>query len=427
MLFLKPRQTLCSRCLGQRLFSTALPQSLPSHAPKPPPLPQSPPTSGFANLTTRRLISLSGRDASKFLQGLTTANIPSRHSKSVEGYYSAFLNAQGKVLHDVFIYPAAHSSAYRESIINTADQKNGEEQGFLIEVDADVVGSLGKWLKRYKLRADITIRILDEGEWNVYSVWNDSSPSVPPPTSDSTLPAHPGFAALDTRAPSFGERIILPNSLTPKSLNPEAVGEEASVDQYAIRRYLRGIPEGQSEIIRELALPQESCLDYMLGIDFRKGCYVGQELITRTHHTGVVRKRILPIQIYQSTSEVRFSGMSQYDNAEAKNLLLPPPGTHPNMSRLGPKGIRPGRWVAGIGNVGLALCRLEAATASSLTGGVGRWSLGQELRVAWEIGGGEGDGRGGGEVKFKAFIPDWHEKRKVIVGLKKFEWKAEDQ
>lgn len=60
---------------------------------------------------------------------------------------------------------------------------------------------------------------------------------------------------------------------------------------------LLGVPEGSTEIASGSALPLESCMDYMGGIDFRKGCYVGQELTVRTYHTGQTRKRIMPIRL----------------------------------------------------------------------------------------------------------------------------------
>src|SRR5690606_34871018 len=71
---------------------------------------------------------------------------------------------------------------------------------------------------------------------------------------------------------------------------------------YHLCRYVLGLAEGQSEILRDSALPHESNLDLLGGVDFRKGCYVGQELTIRTEHRGVVRKRILPAVLYSASS-----------------------------------------------------------------------------------------------------------------------------
>ncbi|KAL9108419.1 MAG: hypothetical protein Q9187_008294, partial [Circinaria calcarea] len=181
---------------------------------------------------------------------------------------------------------------------------------------------------------------------------------------------------------------------------------------------------GQGEITRESALPLESCMDYMLGIDFRKGCYVGQELTIRTHHTGVVRKRILPVILYEG--EEHLPEKLTYDPDRAKDLLLPPlpppqspTGTQHNISRLGAKGRSAGKWLGGVGNVGLALCRLELMVGGQAQG---------EFCVKWEAEAGgeggekatEGGGQGKrGEVRVKAFVPDWHREREAMVGLKK--------
>ena len=82
---------------------------------------------------------------------------------------------------------------------------------------------------------------------------------------------------------------------------------EATMDDYHVRRILLGIPEGQKDLQTGVALPLESNFDYMSGsnidylndlVDFRKGCYLGQELTIRTYHIGVTRKRIVPVVLY---------------------------------------------------------------------------------------------------------------------------------
>ncbi|MCJ1258432.1 ccr4 associated factor [Lignoscripta atroalba] len=433
MFALTSSKTICSRCLARRLLSTASSSTLPpqqfqSVPTRPPP----PPPSGFANLTTRRLISLHGRDASRFLQGLTTANIPSPSSSPKGGFYSAFLNAQGRVLHDVFIYPAAHSQAYRDTVIGSTENAEGQaDDAFLIEVDANEVDRLTSWLKRYKLRAKVTIRKLEAGEWGIWSLWNNSNSNSPPSPHQPVWGEANNLSCADTRAPGMGYRLLLPSNRSPRQTLQEqqqqqqegAAGEEASIDQYTLRRILHGVPEGQGEILRETALPLESCIDYMGGIDFRKGCYVGQELTIRTHHTGVVRKRVLPVRLYSSSRTVGQDGHEndnsantipeelRYDEEEARSLVMPPLGT--NISRVGTKGRSAGKFVAGVGNVGLALCRLEIMTDIVLMGEGGGWNPEQEFRIAWE-GEGEGGEGAGAEVMVKAFVPAWHRGRKSV-------------
>lgn len=343
--------------------------------------PPLPPPSAYARLSTRRLISLHGHDASHFLQGLTTRNIPASHLTN--GFYSAFLNASGRVLHDVFIYPAAHSEAYRESILGDNDK---EDPGLLIEVDANEVDALAKHLKRYKLRAKVGIRVLNEGEWSVWSAWGSNA---------QNHKVISGIGCLDKRAPDMGYRVVLPESEQISDFD-----QEVAVESYDVRRMMMGVAEGQGEILKEAALPQESNIDYMGGVDFRKGCYVGQELTIRTHHTGVVRKRILPVQIYDPGEGVRSPDGLSYD--QQSMLILPPKGA--NISRVDKKGRSAGRWLGGVGNIGLALCRLEVMTDTVLTGEGSQWSPEHEFKVAWD----PEEGGEGGEVRIKAFVPDWH-------------------
>lgn len=341
----------------------------------------SPPyTPAFAPLPTRRLISLHDRDAPHFLQGLTTQNIPS--SATTTGFYSAFLNASGRVLHDVFIYPAAHSKTYQDTVLG---EKHKGEPGLIIEVDANEVDALARHLKRFKLRAKVDIRVLEGDEWGVWQAWGEWE----------ERPAY-DIGCSDDRAPHFGYRIISSEGTKLDSSRMQSVRE------YEIRRMLAGVAEGQGEILKETALPQESNIDYMGGIDFRKGCYVGQELTIRTHHTGVVRKRILPVQIYDFGDREKPPDLAHDKNLE---MVLPPRGA--NISRVDKKGRSAGKWLGGVGNIGLALCRLEVMTDTVLTGEGSQWSPEHEFKVAWE----PEEGREGGEVKIKAFVPNWHKTR----------------
>lgn len=380
----------------RRLFSNT------TSAASPPPQP-----AAHALLTTRRLIALSGNDAPRFLQGLTTANIRTSLLPS-QGFYGAFLNAAGRVLHDVFIYPASGQGL--EAKIED------KEPRFLIEVDAREVERLAAHLRRFKLRAKVTVRVLEEGEYGVWGLWGHE------PLAKAWLRTEIGCE--DTRAPGMGRRLILPGGIKPEredGKDSAGWGREASVGSYEVRRILSGVAEGQGEILREAALPLESNMDYMGGIDFRKGCYVGQELTIRTRHTGVVRKRILPVQLYSADSDQPPPETLKYTRAGSSSseiagssssaspfpLPLPPPST--NIWRVDPKGRSAGKWLGGVGNIGLALCRLETMTDTVLTDGGNTWLPQHEFKASWEE---EEEGREDGvkarEVKVKAFVPTWH-------------------
>lgn len=375
MAAINPRQPfLCLRRLPKtkrRTYSTTAP------------LPPAPPPSGAAKLSTRRLLSLHGPDAPKFLQGILTNNVvPTSHSP----FFAAFLTAQGKVLHDVFVYPTLGSTFH-------AENNKSEDQGYLVEVDAEQVPTLLKHLKRHKLRSKFALRVLEEGEVDVWAAWREDQKWTPHPSpSGSNTDAEGNITAIDTRATGMGQRILLPST---KALDAHASMHgltDAGIDAYTIRRYIRGVPEGQAEILRDDVLPMNTNFDIMGGIDFKKGCYVGQELTIRTHHTGVVRRRILPVSLYPASSAPPPEKIA-YDEQAA--VVLPKQGTEIKIQ--GKRG-KPGKWINGVGNVGLAMCRLELMTDLQVTGEPSTFSAEDRFVVK---------GEGEEEMGVKAFVPDW--------------------
>ncbi|KAI9759014.1 MAG: hypothetical protein M4579_002677 [Chaenotheca gracillima] len=397
--------SICSRCLARRQISTSVRRPNQSASAS-----TQPPRAGAAKLVNRRMIALHGHDASHFLQGLTTNNI---RPGQTTGLYSAFLNAQGRVLNDVFIYPTTDTHSFFPS--STAP----EDPTFLIEADTDQVHKLLQHLNRYRLRAKVSTRLVPEDERSVWSVWNDGNWTA---HQAATLPgasvADGGaetsgiLGCADTRAPNMGRRIILPPGETPQANEEGEAVQEVGLHAYTIRRMLKGVPEGQSEIFREAALPLESNIDYMGGIDFRKGCYVGQELTIRTHHTGVVRKRILPVQLYaqpQHPNERAPKKLSFDDGPHAEEQwsatgLIPSSTT---IFRLGDeRKTSAGRWIKGVGNVGLALCRLQVMTNMKLpsTPPSSSWRPENEYGMEWR----GMDFEMTPVTKVKAFMPNWH-------------------
>ncbi|KAJ5620136.1 hypothetical protein N7510_004120 [Penicillium lagena] len=389
---MRPRLSACHRCLTRRrLFTTTAPVE--QHTQNAPP--PSPPAAGYARLTNRGLISITGVDSSTFLQGLITQNMLVTNDPSLSvrrtGSYTAFLNSQGRVLNDAFIYPFSGT---------------GEESGWLVEVDKNEVPTLLKHLKKHKLRAKLKLRALEDGERSVWASWKDhpeprwaaynlETEASPSPFSTSSV-----LGCIDSRAPGFGSRLVTPGSEDLRTYIPDETqipGSEVGLASYTVRRMLNGVAEGQTEIIRESALPMECNMDMARGIDFRKGCYVGQELTIRTHHTGVVRKRILPVQLHDQRQPE--SADISYD--ASVQLPLPPGGS--NISKSGGRrGRSAGKFLNGVGNIGLALCRLEMMTDIALTGEGTQYTPGQEFKVSWTT-----DSEQPVEVKLQAFVPPW--------------------
>jgi transferase CAF17, mitochondrial len=369
-------------------------------------IPPPPPASGFTPLETRRVISVSGPDAGKYLQGVITSSIATPEARPREqGFYTSFLSAQGRVLHDVFVYP--------DTIYKPGHAADGLNDRFLIEVDAAEAERLQKHIKRYKLRAKFDVSLTPPGEVSVWHVWDDG----PESRIGNVLRSVDGDVVMrDTRAPGMGYRVLRLGDKAPILATLEM--DRSSEEAYRIRRYLHGVPEGQDEIVREHALPQESNMDFMGGIDFHKGCYVGQELTIRTKHRGVVRKRILPVMIYPTTkaapSQLQYrsasaEGGSDADadtgTVEAVTAEMIPRDT--SIGRFGKRGRSAGKWLRGVGNVGLALCRLEIMTDVVLPGETpsSGFSPASEFLLGW--GGEDAGSAGGSSAKVKAFVPEW--------------------
>ena len=412
-----PASFICALCLGRRLFSSSSPlaRSRSQHV-----LPLVPPPTGYARLTNRALLSIAGVDSTSFLQGLVMQSMlvgrePVRTPRRT-GCYSAFLNAQGRILHDVFIYPSP-----RNSDGDGKGTSGTDDPSWLIEVDKAEVHNLMKHIKKHKLRARFIVRALDDGERSVWASWNDEAE---PRWAAYNLESDSPFQFLqssliagcvDSRAPGFGSRILTPGREDLRTFffdDDQPPGSETPLDAYTLRRMLHGVAEGQGEINRESALPMECNMDMMNGIDFHKGCYVGQELTIRTRHTGVVRKRILPVQLYNGGQDAVLLAESPAYDPDTE-LPLPPSGA--NISRLSArKGRTAGKFLGGIGNIGLALCRLEMMTDLSLTGEASLYTPLQEFKVSWEGARSERTESGQephsgepGEVKVKALVPPW--------------------
>ncbi|KAH8830799.1 Aminomethyltransferase folate-binding domain-containing protein [Flagelloscypha sp. PMI_526] len=218
----------------------------------------------IARLRNRALVSVTGSQATEFLNGvLSTAVQP----PSAGPFFSALLHAKGRVLYDIMVYP------YFPAV---------GKPGYILEYDSRPAESpLFETLKRFVLRSKVKIRNMTD-EYSVWAQWDSSKTEQPQVKEWRPL------SLRDMRAPAMGTRLLVRGGDRPPQVIP---------DKYLHHRILQGVPEGFDDIPHLSALPMESNLDLMGGIDFRKGCYVGQELTVRTYFKGVVRKRIVPIQL----------------------------------------------------------------------------------------------------------------------------------
>lgn len=283
--------------------------------------------SGVAPLSHRRLIFLSGPDTIKFLQGLITNNV---HVDRNQPFFAAFLDSRGRVLWDVFVWVYPGLLAEKE------------HWSCYVEVDGSEVEALIKHLKRHKLRSKVKLELVPEEELSVWAAWGQAYNTINAEAVVADLCDPRGGMSTLWRILSRPDRSLVDQG-----------ADIQDPQQYHMQRYIQGIAEGPQEIPRESALPMEVNIDLGQGIDFRKGCYVGQELTIRTKHTGVVRKRILPVQLDP-----------QGDSTASKLQLERGLDIRP-LDETGAikKGRAAGKFVASIGDVGLALCRLEMMTS----------------------------------------------------------------
>ncbi|WFD34812.1 hypothetical protein MCUN1_001656 [Malassezia cuniculi] len=273
----------------------------------------------YARVPNRGVFELTGRDTLKFLQGTITANVSrleEQHSGVPPVCLAGMLNPQGRMLGDVLLYRA-----------------DTDQPRVLADADVRVIPELLSFLKRFKLRAKVALSDVSQ-DLTVYQAWD----AKPEEVVQSPL------LRVDTRAPGMGYRVLLPASDAPPA-GPEASTEEA----YTIHRILHGVAEGADDIRSGSSLPLESCIDYMNGIDFRKGCYIGQELTARTFFTGVTRKRIVPISIGGDAKKLTLDTSVSFPAKPGADIRLVG-GEHSRSA---------GRLLGGIHNIALALLRLE--------------------------------------------------------------------
>ena len=264
----------------------------------------------------------------------------------------------------------------------------GKEWSCYIEVDEGVKEGLVKHLKRHKLRAKVQIEEPKE-EYSievclgvpVHEVQDSLQPVLEKLKKSGSDP----LLLADPRAPQMGTRVLFRD----QAADDNIPGLNRSSSVYDAYRYSLGIPEGPKEIIPGTSLPMECNFDLFDAIDWRKGCYVGQELTIRTKHTGVVRKRILPVDLFVPEGAELDSGM--LDDVDIRVL-----GEDGKMV----KGGRPvGRVLRNVdGRVGLAVCRLEAMTPIRVTAEGGSWRPG--MRFGVEV-------QGRGVVEVVPRLPGW--------------------
>ncbi|NWX16357.1 CAF17 transferase, partial [Aegotheles bennettii] len=207
-----------------------------------------------------------------------------------------------------------------------------EEPHILLECDSGVLDAVQKHLKLYKIRRKVNITpCLDLSLWAVVpgEGAGDIAGSLAK-CAEQALVFTP-----DPRTEVMGWRLITKKGADVSEIIPGS--HVGNTQEYHRHRYKQGIPEGVKDLPPGVALPLESNLAYMNGISFTKGCYIGQELTARTHHMGVIRKRLLPVRL---------------------STPLPKDSIPEGAEIFTESGKSAGKFRAGGGELGIALLRL---------------------------------------------------------------------
>ncbi|XP_078001085.1 iron-sulfur cluster assembly factor IBA57, mitochondrial-like [Glandiceps talaboti] len=232
-------------------------------------------------LKSRTLLRISGKDSEDLLQGVVTNDVSLL--KDEKAIYTMLLNQQGRVLYDAILYRRGPGGS--------------SEPMYILECEEAIGAELQKHLKMYKIRKKVDVVDISS-EYEAWALFGITGNNIPNPDKHV-------ICVPDPRVPTFGHRIIVPNDT--KVAGMMSGLSEVSLDEYDTHRYVHGVSEGTGDLPPGNTLPLEANLDYMNGVSFHKGCYLGQELTARTYHTGVIRKRLMPVTLvnYEDGSVIK--------------------------------------------------------------------------------------------------------------------------
>ncbi len=273
-------------------------------------------------LDDRGVLAVEGPDARNFLQGLVSNDVEKVSAE--RAIWAALLTPQGKFLHEFFIF-------------------NPEPEILLLDCEAERLPDLKKRLSLYKLRSKVTVRDASDSYFVAALFGEGTLDRLGLPVDPGrTAPLAGGQVAVDPRLAGLGARAMMtrPAGGADLDLPGFAPAERADYDRLRISL---GVPDGSRDLQVEKAILLENGFDELHGIDWDKGCYMGQELTARTRYRGLVKKRLLPVQ---------FDGPA------------PAPG-----SQVTCEGKDAGTLCSSVGDRGLALLRIERLDGPLLAGG----------------------------------------------------------
>ncbi|MGO9046877.1 MAG: YgfZ/GcvT domain-containing protein [Xanthobacteraceae bacterium] len=225
-----------------------------------------------ALLPDRGVVKVVGEGARNFLNGLVTADM--LNLTPGVGRFCALLTPQGKIVADFIV----------------AEAPAADGGGSFLDAPRARVAALVEKLNLYKLRAKLVIEDLSE-VLGVLAVWDGAGATAY------------GLCYTDPRLPALGLRVMLPPHLAAKAA-AELGAALLDAREYDAHRIALGVPQGGVDFAYGDSFPHEADMDQLGGVDFAKGCYVGQEVVSRIEHRGIARARVVPIRFDAAAPEV---------------------------------------------------------------------------------------------------------------------------
>ncbi|MFO1039106.1 MAG: folate-binding protein [Geminicoccaceae bacterium] len=222
----------------------------------------------ITTLPERAVLRLDGPDARGFLQGLISNDVERLTAENA--VYAALLTPQGKYLFD-FILVA-------------------DGDAILVDAEAARLPALLQRLTMYRLRSKVTLSAAAD-----LAVCAAFGPGL-----DADLPQRgrvgDALIVADPRLPALGLRILLPRQNVEEFIaaHPLMQAQPEAYDRY---RLDLGVPDGSRDLVIDKSILLESGFEELHGVAFDKGCFVGQELTARTKYRGLVKKRLVPVEI----------------------------------------------------------------------------------------------------------------------------------
>jgi tRNA-modifying protein YgfZ len=217
-----------------------------------------------ALLSERGVVRVAGEDAAKLLQGVISNDILLLAKQPA--IHAALLSPQGKILFDFFVVKAA--------------------DGYLLETGQDQAASLAKRLALYRLRAKAEIGDVS-CDYRVLAVWG------PWPHNGGEMSG--ALCYPDPRLPALGWRILAPTARA-SAIAAATHAVDSPCADYHAHRIALGVPQAGQDYGLGDAFPHEANFDQLNGVCFAKGCFVGQEVVSRMQHRAQARKRIVLLE-----------------------------------------------------------------------------------------------------------------------------------